>query len=407
MKKISIPLISSLAALSLMVSCGKDSGGNSGDYEHTTKIEEEAAPPDGSNIQGFYLAKLKTLNPQVNGTVPGSVSFFRKEDRFMAYVRLFAGYPKAWHMQHVYEGNRCPTEADDLNGDGIIDIGEAEAVVGKILIPLDSDISSQTSGRRFFPVADPSGSYQYERATSFKRFLSDLQGQLKDPTGETTKLPPGEGLRLVGRPVIIFGISEEVQLPQSVGTKSRLKTFQTVPIACGIFEKADEVPGKAHDDKEEIPGPIAEIDPDQDRPASEEVPETPTDPSAPGRNSDGSVTNDSEDGRGPVSDGSTTSRTPPTTEEGTTPPESRPEAPRVPTTPPRTAPAPDRTEVTPTPPRTQPRPEPQPRPVETPTPAPQPTPESRPTPGPASPSPSTGTGSTPSRPSTPEAPSWN
>lgn len=402
MKKISLPLISSLAALSLLFSCGKNSGGSSnGEIEHRTKIEEEAAPADGSNIQGFYIARLKTLNTQINGTVPGSVSFMRQDDKFMAYVRLFAGYPKAWHMQHVYEGNRCPTESDDLNGDGIIDIEEAEAVVGKILIPLDSDISSQGSGRRFFPVADPSGSYQYERVTSFRRFLSDLQSPNKDTTGETTKLPPGEGLRLVGRPVIIFGIGEEVQLPQTVGTKNRLKTFQTVPIACGIFEKDSEVPGTPHDDKEKVPGPIAEVMPDQDRPATEEIPETPRDPSAPGRGTDGGVTNDSEDGRGPVSDGTTPGSTPRQPEEGTTP---------TPTPTPQPQPQPQPNSEGSRTPRPSPRPAPTPREPQVtpvPTPQPQPQPQPRSTPGSTTPSPSTGTSSTSSGPSTPEATTGN
>jgi len=328
----------------------------------------------------------------------------------MAYVRLFAGYPKAWHMQYIYEGNRCPTEADDLNGDGILDITEAEAVLGKILIPLDSDISSQASGRRFFPLADLSGSYQYERAASFRRFLNDLQSPNKDTTGEMTKLPPGEGLRIVGRPVVIFGINEEVQLPQTVATKNRLQTFQTIPIACGIFEKADEVPGKAHSDADDVPGPIAEVDPEQDRPAGEEIPETPTDPSTPGRGSDGGATNDSEDGRGPVSDGSSTSRTNPgsTTEDGSTSSgDSRPEGSRVPRPTPSAPSTPREPEVTPTPspePSPESRPEPDSRPTR---PTPTPTPQPRTTPGPDTPSPSTGTGSTPSGPSTPEAPTRN
>ena len=69
----------------------------------------------------------------------------------------------------------------DLNLDGFIDIIEAQKVLGRILIPLDADISSQNSGRNFYPLADLSGSYHYERVTSFKRFFNDLKSEDKNP----------------------------------------------------------------------------------------------------------------------------------------------------------------------------------------------------------------------------------
>src|SRR5690606_13384607 len=134
--------------------------------------QDELLPPDGSNIDGIYMAKFETLNPQVNGTVPGSFTVYRKDDRLMFYGRVFAGYPKAWHQQYIHIGSRCPNQNDDTNGDGFIDIVEARQVMGKIVVPLDSDPGSQASGSRFFPLGDLSGSYWYERVTSFKRFFS-------------------------------------------------------------------------------------------------------------------------------------------------------------------------------------------------------------------------------------------
>jgi hypothetical protein len=311
MKKISKSIVSSLAVLALLASCGKDSDkGSSGGSTAREAQEEENVPSDGSNIDGLYNAKFITLNPHVNGTIPGSATFYRKDDRFMAYVRLFAGGPKAWHQQFVYDGNRCPEPSDDLNGDGFIDIQEAEAVLGKILIPLDSDISTQSSGRRFFPLADLSGYYHYERATSFRRLLSDLQSTDSDPNDDTTKLGPGVGLQIVGRPVLILGITEEVQLPETVATKGRHKAFQNFPIACGIFNKVEELPGTPFND--EVPGPIAEVEDGQDRPAGDDIPDTT------GGQTSGSTTgstNDSDDGDGPVSDGE--GRGPGTTTGGT------------------------------------------------------------------------------------------
>lgn len=306
MSKISLNVISSLAVLSLVAGCGKDSGSSSSGSGNGTGVErqlEEAAPVDGSNIDGHYQAKFITLNPHVNGTIPGSANLLRKDDRLYAYVRLFAGGVKAWHMQHIYTGGRCPTMSDDTNGDGFIDINEAEAVLGKILIPLDSDLGSQTSGRRFFPVADLSGYYHYERITSFRRFLNDLQAPDKDPNDDLVKLPPGEGLNIVGKTVLIQGVTETVEFPETVGTKGRFKPFQTLPIVCGNFEKVDQVPGEPYTDTG-APGPVADVIEGQDRPADEDIPDTGETTGGTGGGSSTTGTNDSDDGNGPVSDGS-------------------------------------------------------------------------------------------------------
>lgn len=303
MKKNTVKVLSAVAALSLAVSCGKDSGsgssssGTGGD----TRQAQEPAPLDGSNIQGHYQAKFVTMNPHVNGTIPGSANFFRKEQRIFAYVRLFAGGVRAWHMQHVYTGGRCPTMKDDKNGDGFIDINEAEKVLGKILIPLDSNISSQASGRRFFPLADLSGYYHYERITNFNTFLRDLQEEDKDPTDDLVKLGPDQGLRIEGKTVLIQGVTETVDLPETVGSKGRFRAFQTLPIACGVFKKMpDKEPGSPYV-MDRIPGPIADVVEGQDRPAEEPIPDTTTGGSTSGSTGGGS--NESDDGDGPVSDG--------------------------------------------------------------------------------------------------------
>lgn len=262
------PLILSL----ILTSCGKSSDGNKSssgpDANEARNLEPEEEkivyPPDGSNIQGKYIARFTTLNPHVNGTIPGSVTFFRENDRVLVYLRLFAGYPKAWHQQKIYEGTRCPTLADDKNGDGYIDILEAEAVLGKILIPLDADISSQRSGRNFYPLGDLSGSYFYERTTSFSRMFRDLK-DIKNQSDEYKKLAEDEGFSIEGKAVLVQGVSQEVEFPETVGSTARYKPFQTLPIACGIFMEDNRVPGVS--DTGEIPGPVADVEEDQDRPA--------------------------------------------------------------------------------------------------------------------------------------------
>jgi hypothetical protein len=267
MKKITTKSRLVFLALFLLGACNIQQTRNQG--SDSSQEKEEALPLDGSHIQGHYQAKFMTMNPHVNGTIPGSANFFRKEERIYAFVRLFAGGVKAWHMQNVYTGSRCPVLSDDKNADGFIDIQEAEEVLGKILIPLDSDISNQQSGKRFFPVADLSGNYQYERVGPFRRFIEDLQREDKDPEDDFVKIPRGQGLRLIGKTVLVQGVSETLELPETLATKGRHRSFQTLPVACGVFEKVERTPGTPYI-LDNIPGPVAEVVDDQDRPSEED-----------------------------------------------------------------------------------------------------------------------------------------
>lgn len=270
-------LVTSVALLGILASaCGQKSSGKKNESGGNTvpgrqgESTSHSVAPDGTNIDGYYLATFTTLNPHINGTIPGSATFYRKEDRFFAFLRLFAGAPKAWHQQKVYTGSRCPTPADDANNDGFIDIVEAEAVVGKVLIPMDADLGTQMSGRNFYPVGDLSGSYHYERVVSFSRFFNDLKGEDKVPEDNIIKLAPDQGLDIVGRVVMVQGTAETIEYPETVASTNRHKPFQTLPIACGIFKKNDVGPGTPYD--ETIPGPVADVEEGQDRPAPDDLP---------------------------------------------------------------------------------------------------------------------------------------
>lgn len=266
MKYMSKAIMTALVALPLIYACGK---GDSGDGKsQKQEVPEEEGTIEGSTIDGLYMAKFETLNPHVNGTLPGSLTFYRNGDRVMTYVRLFAGKPKAWHPQGIYMGKRCPNLGDDKNRDGFIDIEEAMAVVGKVIIPLDSNMNSQSAGRNFYPLGDLSGYYHYERVSSFNRMMEDLRSEDNDPADHITKLAPNQKFTIEGKVIIVQGVSEDTILPESVVGLDRRKNFQTLPITCGVIKKVTKTPGVP--DNEVIPGPVAEVDPNQDRPANPE-----------------------------------------------------------------------------------------------------------------------------------------
>lgn len=187
--------------------------------------------------QTNYLAKFKTLNPQISGILSGSATIYLNEKEVKAFVRLFAGSPNTGHMQNVFIGDRCPDLQDDLNYDGFIDIQEAFKVVGAIIIPLDGDISTQKGDADIFPLANESGSYSYDKEAKLKKFLKDLRAEDKNTKDNIVKLYPYEDLNLEGKVVIIQGVAKEAVLPKTVATYGLRKSVQTLPIACGVFKR--------------------------------------------------------------------------------------------------------------------------------------------------------------------------
>lgn len=252
-KKLLTPALVTAALLQLTACGGGGGGGGTGSASKPLPRQFE------SEAEGMYIAPMEIMNRGVGGAISSTLSITKDGDRMIAYIRFNGGMPSVSHQQRVHVGTSCPTEADDKNGDGYIDINEAYDKVGKILFPLDADISSQERGMSLWPMADIYGSYNWERATSFERFISDLREPDLNAENDFAKLGPGGALNLDGRVVLFHGTTKETSnLPDSVATRGRLANFQTIPIACGIIRKVSSVPGAPEDDPSYGPAPAGE-----------------------------------------------------------------------------------------------------------------------------------------------------
>lgn len=273
-------IVQSLLLSTLLVGCGKAGKQIIGDRESIIEDAEAAAARNaatGDNIQGRYVADFITLNPHVNGDIPGSAVVLREENTLKMFIRFSLGSPSTAHFQNIYTGNRCPTIADDTNGDGFIDIQEALAVVGKVIVPLDSDISSQRSQNRYWPKAFENGSYTWNETTSFKHFWSDLKGKDWDEKDDIVKLAEDQGLAITGRVVMIQGFSADraAELPETVASAKRYPNYVTLPVACGIYMPQNEIPGDEYVDQIPADMPVGGVEEGQDRPAPEGAGEIP------------------------------------------------------------------------------------------------------------------------------------
>jgi hypothetical protein len=195
-----------------------------------------------------YLAVLNPVNAQVAGQVYGAVTFNRTGDFMVGDVRVSGAAPDIIHAQNIHIGSMCPTEAADVNEDGIIDVFEMHRYTESILIPLDGDLNSQFAGSGLYPVADPWGSYVYSKVASFPEFLLDLQSPDENVFDNVIKLSKQRSFNLLDKVVIIHGVAPETPLPYTVASFSGLTSQATLPIACGVFTKVEATPGVIEED---------------------------------------------------------------------------------------------------------------------------------------------------------------
>lgn len=262
-----------LCSLFLLSACGGGGGKSSPSASPFAPAPEAPLQPEvavppvdldiDAEVQGSYLAVFKPVNSRTTGKITGAFTFARikESDELVVDVRLTNAGADLIHSQHVRQGTRCPTLADDTNNDGYIDAQEGEAVYGKPFFPLDGDLSSQASHDGVFPVGNTYGNYFYFnypdpiysepevviKATKFSDFVKDLR--TPDENQEYFKLGEEEALEIEGKVVVVNGVAEneEFPLPYSVKSVNGFANFQTLPIVCGVIKKVKETPGTIDD----------------------------------------------------------------------------------------------------------------------------------------------------------------
>ena len=237
--KILIPL-----SFSLVVACG--SGKSSDNNKNSTQggiNQNETIQADGSNIKGVYATTLAPLNKNIHMPRIGVAAVQRDGDVFSAFLKIKSGQRGTNLRQAIYTGRRCPTIKDDLNKDAHIDIQEALIAIGKIIIPLDSNVDSQLGGVNNYPMSDTmSGSYFYQATGSFDRMFADLKTPDQNEADNIVKLGPNDGLTFPGRIILLQGANEKVFFPPTVATAEGEKVHKSIPIACGVLWKVEKLP---------------------------------------------------------------------------------------------------------------------------------------------------------------------
>lgn len=179
-----------------------------------------------------YTANLQPLNPDIGpGPVDGEAKIFVQGDTIRVHLNARDVAPGIVHVMHIHASDRCPDASDDTNGDGVVDVIEGLPKYGPILVPLDSDLSSQAAG--MFPTASNGGTIHYHASADLNAMLADLHAVDPDTGDAVIKLAPGEALNLAGRHIVVHGVDPSTLLPPTTASLGSAPPQATLPIACG------------------------------------------------------------------------------------------------------------------------------------------------------------------------------
>jgi hypothetical protein len=128
-------------------------------------------------------------------------------------------------------GSECPTVADDANADGVVDVVEATAATGGILLPFDNDISTQDVNVAGFPQSG--STVDYFTSTAMRDVQTALLRDDPDAADLTVTLGADASLFLEDFVVVLHGTSGAV--PGTAQSVLGLDAATTLPVACGVL----------------------------------------------------------------------------------------------------------------------------------------------------------------------------
>ena len=175
------------------------------------------------------------MNTKVTGLeTTGEARFSINGDTLTITVSAQKLPPDMVHWQHFHgfkdtRDATCPTEAADVNHDGIIDLIETEPTAGTTMVPFDEDPVAMDIGGGTYPKAGADGTFKYQKTVSLKALDAAFAKAFGD-----------KGLDLDRRVVFVHGILESTELPASVASLGTVPARVTLPIACGEIKRVQQ-----------------------------------------------------------------------------------------------------------------------------------------------------------------------
>jgi hypothetical protein len=158
-------------------------------------------------------------------------------DRIGAFLNMSGLDPNIPHMAHIHSGSTCATSAADTNGDGFVDVVEASAVGGGILVGITGDMSSYTASTSTVASANSLGNLISIGSGSLTSLIADLHRPAPAPTTGVASLSTNQPFNPAQYTVDVHGIDPSITLPSTVQTLPGMTANQTLPVACGSLQQ--------------------------------------------------------------------------------------------------------------------------------------------------------------------------
>lgn len=180
-----------------------------------------------------YQADIISLNATKIGSGPhGTATFIEDNDQLTITIEMFDTPANIEHWEHFHgfpdgKDATIATAAQDVNGDGFVDLMETEAVSGTTMVPFDDAPEKMDIPHDRYPIADVDGHFAYTKVVP----LSTLQANFEKAFGS-------KDLQLDKRVIYIHGVPEQLELPESVaGMVGHFDAHVTLPIAVGKIKR--------------------------------------------------------------------------------------------------------------------------------------------------------------------------
>lgn len=175
---------------------------------------------------GAWFAEFEPVNPQLLPLPAEARAIVFVKGNEFGITLAAAGLPPGAHLIHLhgFTGGpaECPADSADVNGDGLIDAAEAEAVAGTMLMPFNTNPARLEYAGSGYPEADAQdGLLTFQASLSADRFASVFADNYS-----IVEWKPED------RVILIHGVPETTELPAGLRPHAGASAAEAVPLLC-------------------------------------------------------------------------------------------------------------------------------------------------------------------------------
>ena len=180
---------------------------------------------------GTFQATLIAVNAAPGAAIPsGTAQVVVRSGNTIAFTVSAAGLDPVAHAIFLRQGDSCPTSAQDVNKDGVVDIDEGLVAYGPVLLPVDSSLTNGKMNLATFPA---SASFTYSQSAQLNQVATALVPPSQDPIVQP--LAAGDSLNLADRVITVHGALTAV--PLTATGAPGLTASLALPVLCGRLQQ--------------------------------------------------------------------------------------------------------------------------------------------------------------------------